>query len=157
MRAQHHYCCKWATRIWRRCFSHGPTRVLAPSCALGTNSTLRPSAVAALSPCRGLALASWPGIICNLVQFSQFSRQKECARSEFGACNCPTAMLLQELFYKVSPEAPLRCTRNRSLPASHLTAARLGHVYLLGLLLDQSHIRNPNIKQEDLTQKEESL
>ncbi|KAJ1624601.1 hypothetical protein T492DRAFT_844628 [Pavlovales sp. CCMP2436] len=100
--------------------------------AAGTGMGLTPAAVRgtmacvgarywALSPAAGLALAQDAGLWANLRVASE--------RREDGL-----SRLHRQLFFAPCHEAPIRRTRNASLPATHLTPELLGHVAGIGLL-----------------------
>jgi hypothetical protein len=123
----------WGPRrigIYARCLA---TRVLVPADALGTSALLKPEFIAKLQPCRGLALSLWPGPVGNWYQLSLFASRFD--GNVPSSLTTPTGVLIRELFYMVRPEAPLRVTGNKSLPAAHLTPAQLGHIYGLSLEL----------------------
>ncbi|KAG8470412.1 hypothetical protein KFE25_008833 [Diacronema lutheri] len=75
----------------------------------------------ALSPAVGLALAQDAGLWANLRAASE-DRTDGLSR------------LLRALYWAPCAEAPIRRTRNESLPAAHLTPELLGHVAGLGML-----------------------
>jgi hypothetical protein len=75
----------------------------------------------ALSPAVGLALAQDAGLWSNLRAASE-SRADSFSR------------LLRSLFFAPCHKAPIRRTRNESLPAAHLSPELLGHLAGLGLL-----------------------
>lgn len=85
----------------------------------GCLSSMRPTAWA-LSPAVGLALAQDAGLWANV-------------RAHRSACDKPFSRLVRELTWAPCHEAPLRRTRNESLPAAHLDAELLAHLAGLGL------------------------
>lgn len=93
---------------------------LTPRLVRGTMRCVNPK-YWALSPAVGCALAQDQGLWANVRAASEgrtdgFSR------------------LLRSLFFAPCHEAPIRRTRNESLPAAHLTPDLLGHIVGLGML-----------------------
>jgi hypothetical protein len=94
---------------------------LAPELARGTMACVGEHW--ALSPAVGLALAQDAGLWSNL-------------RASTEQHDDGLSRLLRALFFAPCHEAPIRRTRNASLPAAHLSPELLGHIAGVGMLTD---------------------
>ena len=105
------------------------------SCVHGSLQALRSRSSWAASPAAGIALHRWPSNQLALAQFLGSGSSSAAAAGD--RVDELSAELVLALFHSAEEGAPLRPSRNRSLPTSWLDAELLGRS--LALACDSGH------------------